>query len=394
MTKNITVTDRHGNLIGTTYPKRAKGLVKNGRAEYISGCEIRLNTHAPIANDTEDKIMSKVIDFNAREFNFDKSCDSNVGSRLFITDCSGENTEVFEIGNWYWDWTQIICEKQLEKNTEYVFRFAMTGGICDTRDETSQFVICPIAEGENISSAWENRYAYSLAQAEYKPTLSKRWGNGFIRIYEIPFNTYDCERFAFVFIAMHAAARIFPAKELSAYADFEDLSCDEYYAQRAQNFSYGGCPGGSFNCSDGANMNFNNSNISENELAEALRSFGDGCDIQFQNVNICSSQGDHPDIGYMSDGSNFDFSNANLTSKAVSMLVSKLGDGCNVCFANVNVTTEGIGNMYSVGHKADGVYIDLANARIPRAVVNLINSKLGDGCNLNLSGADIYTDGN
>ena len=85
MIKNIKVTDKQGNLIGTTYPKRAKGLVKNGRAEYISGCEIRLNTHAPIASDTEDKIMSKVINFNAREFKFDKRCDNNVGSRLFIT---------------------------------------------------------------------------------------------------------------------------------------------------------------------------------------------------------------------------------------------------------------------------------------------------------------------
>lgn len=389
MIKNIKVTDKQGNLIGTTYPKRAKGLVKNGRAEYISGCEIQLNTHAPIANDTEDKNMSKVINFNAREFRFDKRCDNNVGSRFFITDCFGEGTEVFEIGNWGWDWTQIVCEKQLEKNTDYIFRFAMTGGICDTRDETSQFVICPVAEDEDISAAWENRYTYSLAQSEYKPALSKRWGSGFIRIYEIPFNTYDCERFAFAFIAMHAAAKIFPAKELSAYADFEDLSCDEYYAQRTNNL-YGGCPKSSCYCSDGANMSFNNTNMSESELAETLSNLGDGCNVQLQNVNIYSVEnGACLNIGGQSDGSNFDLSNANLTSRALSMLVCKLGDGCIVCLNNANVTAEGIDNMYSVGNKSDGVNIDLNNAKLPGAVVNLIKSKLGDGCNLDLSQAEI-----
>lgn len=35
MEKNVTVVDEQGNIIGTTYPKRAKGLVKKGRARYV-----------------------------------------------------------------------------------------------------------------------------------------------------------------------------------------------------------------------------------------------------------------------------------------------------------------------------------------------------------------------
>ncbi|MBE6890559.1 MAG: hypothetical protein E7481_00880 [Ruminococcaceae bacterium] len=35
MTKNILVVDEQGNEYGATYPKRAKGLVKNGRARFI-----------------------------------------------------------------------------------------------------------------------------------------------------------------------------------------------------------------------------------------------------------------------------------------------------------------------------------------------------------------------
>ena len=36
MEKNVSVIDSSGRLIGTTYPKRAKGLVKNRRARYVS----------------------------------------------------------------------------------------------------------------------------------------------------------------------------------------------------------------------------------------------------------------------------------------------------------------------------------------------------------------------
>lgn len=78
--------------------------------------------------------MSNVINFSAREFRFDKTCKENTGTRAFITTALG-NTEAYEIGDWGWKWTQIFCEKKLEKNTDYIFRFAMTGGHNDTDDE-------------------------------------------------------------------------------------------------------------------------------------------------------------------------------------------------------------------------------------------------------------------
>ena len=75
--KNVVVTDINGKRIGATYPKRAKGLVKNGRAEYASDCEkctIRmLDTHKPTVDNTEVNNMSKVIDFDPRDFKADKS---------------------------------------------------------------------------------------------------------------------------------------------------------------------------------------------------------------------------------------------------------------------------------------------------------------------------------
>lgn len=42
MTKNITVTDENNNILESTYPKRAKGLVKKGRAEWVNDSVIRL----------------------------------------------------------------------------------------------------------------------------------------------------------------------------------------------------------------------------------------------------------------------------------------------------------------------------------------------------------------
>ena len=35
MEKNVTVIDEQGHVYGATYPKRAKGLVKNGRARFV-----------------------------------------------------------------------------------------------------------------------------------------------------------------------------------------------------------------------------------------------------------------------------------------------------------------------------------------------------------------------
>lgn len=222
MTKNIKVTDENGNIIGYTYPKRVKGLVKNGRAELVGDCEIRLTDRCSTEIENSEDINMNIINFNAREFKFDQRCDGNVGSRMFITDDFGNNTEGFEIGDWQWSWTQILCEKKLEKNTDYVFRFAVGGGVCNTCDETLQFVIAP----ENI---WEERHTYQLAKSSYKPILSKKSKDGdMLRVYEVTFNTGDFENFAFSFIAMHAVARVMPALELDKYAELEDYSYEQF----------------------------------------------------------------------------------------------------------------------------------------------------------------------
>ena len=48
-----------------------------------------------------------------------------------------------------------------------------------------------------------------------------------LRLFEIPFSTFDCEDFRFVFVAMHAVATLYAPKEFSAYADLEDTNFDQ-----------------------------------------------------------------------------------------------------------------------------------------------------------------------
>ena len=55
--KNIIVVDEQGNEYEATYPKRAKGLVKNGRARFIDENTICLA--CPPNIELEDKIMSE-----------------------------------------------------------------------------------------------------------------------------------------------------------------------------------------------------------------------------------------------------------------------------------------------------------------------------------------------
>ena len=234
ITKNIIVTDAQGNQIGTTYPKRAKGLVKSGRAEYTNDCEIRLLiTHAPTVssmNNTEDLNMSKIINFNARDFHFDASCEHNVGSRMIQHNHLGQNETIFEIGDWRWNWTQIISSQHLEKNTDYLFRFAIELGINDTDDAVS---LLWIIRDKNF----EDRDVYPLQQSRFIPVLSKNGPNGLLRVFEIPFNSGDAEITDLVFVAQHAVTRVLPPHDLQEYDSLKDLNYNEWWEKRSSEIS-------------------------------------------------------------------------------------------------------------------------------------------------------------
>ena len=59
MEKNIEVVDEAGNVYEPTWPKRAKGLVKHGRARFVS--ENRICLACPPENEMEDNNMSNTM---------------------------------------------------------------------------------------------------------------------------------------------------------------------------------------------------------------------------------------------------------------------------------------------------------------------------------------------
>ncbi len=59
MEKNIEVVDEAGNVYEPTWPKRAKGLVKNGRARFVN--ENRICLACPPDEKMEDKHMSNTM---------------------------------------------------------------------------------------------------------------------------------------------------------------------------------------------------------------------------------------------------------------------------------------------------------------------------------------------
>ena len=258
MEKNVTIIDQEGNVIGSTYPKRARGLVKKGRAEPVDDFTIMMpDAQVPTVVDnidnTEEINMSKVIGFEARGFKIDPTCKSNsVATRMFVTDALGNNVEVYEIGDHKYNWTQISYEMPVGKDEDYEFLFAMTGDI-DSHKLNDQvkcsFMIVPIHEkvkaltvdadgvikdeasdttNSNEKSEaepdedWENRYQYSLIRREYRPTMEKLWNGESLRFYRIPFNTGDADRIRFVFLAFTEPYKVFPVKNFEEYAKLPD----------------------------------------------------------------------------------------------------------------------------------------------------------------------------
>jgi len=67
ITKNIIVTDERGNKYEATYPKRARGLVKNGRARFIDDNTICLACPPNNINNNflEDNIMNDYVNYTS-----------------------------------------------------------------------------------------------------------------------------------------------------------------------------------------------------------------------------------------------------------------------------------------------------------------------------------------
>ncbi len=274
MTKNVTVTDAQGNIIGTTYPKRARGLVKNGRAIFVDDCTIRLSGKPEPSDtyNTSEVNQMNYIFFNPRNWSFDQVQNNNQNSfsygrnngvsqsfpaeRSFINDFDGSLVESLLFGDWNTSYARAVSKEfSLLPDTEYCFVFWLNGGENDKNSEICRLQIA-------FAGNWDDCYTYKLNRNYIKPVLHK---DGW-ELYSIPFRTpvaYASTGFGTVssgavagsvasvatqfgnndtaptvavylaFVAGNAPMALKPAKELEAYSDWEDAP-DEFASERPQ----------------------------------------------------------------------------------------------------------------------------------------------------------------
>ena len=257
MTKNVTVTDAQGNIIGTTYPKRASGLIKNGRAIFVDDCTIRLSGKPEPSDtyNTSEVNQMNYIFFNPRNWSFDQMQNNNQNNfgygrnngfsqsfpaeRSFINDFDGSLVESLLFGDWNTSYARAVSkELSLLPDTEYCFVFWLNGG---ENDKNSEICRLQIAFGSN----WDDCYTYKLNRNYIKPVLHR---DGW-ELYSIPFRTPVAYTSAttqsgnndtaptvatyLAFVAGNAPMAVKPAKELEAYSDWEDAP-DEFASERPQ----------------------------------------------------------------------------------------------------------------------------------------------------------------
>ncbi len=295
MPKNVIVLDEMDVQFGFTYPKRAKGLVKNGRAVYVGDNlaqpqKIRLLT-APVPNfaKQEDQTMAHVINLNSREFQLDETCTGRAGQRLFITDFLGNNLETFEIGDDSSDSTQIKRDAVLEADTDYVLRFAVLGASTQ-KDAVSLCSIVPRKTAETPAeelapSDWDERINYDLNR--FQPVCSKDSPNGLLRIYEIPFQTDNCTVFRFVFTAVRTTVAFLPAYDLRQYATLPDISLAAWQERAAAAQP----PSTDTNkTSDRPMVDFSRARLTQDAYNKAMEFASKGISIDFTEAIISPNQ--------------------------------------------------------------------------------------------------------
>lgn len=240
MTKNVTVIDESGNFIGTTYPKRARGLIKNGRALSVDDCTIRLSAGAGSSDHKSEGNHMKYIFFNPREWSGDAakqnifSVEKTSAERTFINSFDGGLIEVLTLGSWNKNTAAVEVFSRiypLAPNEEYSFVFWLNGGENDSNDEVCQLRIAFSGYRDGWSS-------YKLNRNFIRPLL--HWQGW--ELYAIAFQTPEALAGAdtvpvvntqLCFVSNKAPMAVMPAKEPEFYKDWPD-SPDEFAGMRPQ----------------------------------------------------------------------------------------------------------------------------------------------------------------
>lgn len=241
--QTVCVLDEQDTVIGYTYPKRAKGLVKKRRAEFVSDNAIRLYRQCPIYENMEDIEMDNTnfITINPKAWrkNPDGSnktiCDHFMISNPLAgaIDSAPSMVEVLSLGAY--DWNAGVSYvtngfQELKPDTEYHFVFWLNGGENDRSDEICQLQI--LFTDYNITasnSEFDRGLLFRLNRGYIKPLKKyKGW-----EYYDIPFITTQAKYTQFQLVASRAPMALMNAEEPDVYKDLQDV-IDPYEKQRPQ----------------------------------------------------------------------------------------------------------------------------------------------------------------
>lgn len=135
MTKNIIVVDSQGKEYGTTYLKRAKGLVKQGRARFLTSNMLCLA--CPPNQNLEDYIMSEQTMDNIIVETDQKATENSVTENKYSMEYCLSQIEY--IAHQTEHINQVIAElRQLSNNSSCGEKALALGNVIECRETTNQ----------------------------------------------------------------------------------------------------------------------------------------------------------------------------------------------------------------------------------------------------------------
>lgn len=222
MAKNIIVTDENGNIIGSTYPKRAKGLVTKGRARLVDERTIcMIEKGAAEFKFQEDIYNMCTINFNARDWKKDTEPAGGLTERSYMT-VFDDLTEVYTVGSTTQEPAAIVNVCELDENTDYSLVFWLK-----EEDENALNAVCQLqitfSNGDFSDEEREDKSIYKLNRNYIKPVkIYRGW-----KMFCIPFNTESKKLAEFKFVVANAEALIMKADVEAKACDAEETSTED-----------------------------------------------------------------------------------------------------------------------------------------------------------------------
>lgn len=137
---------------------------------------------------------------------------TTVGGKKELIAVDGTMTEVWQIGDWNYNWSTIRTDLKLVEGEEYCLRFWLNGGENDRFDEICNLEVF-------TEEGWDQRMTFKLNRGF---TTFEKYKNGWY-LFAVPFKAPG-EHVTLRFNVMSAVATFAPADN---YEQFEDIASDE-----------------------------------------------------------------------------------------------------------------------------------------------------------------------